>query len=145
MTVLETLIAARATIANPINWAVGIRKWPNNQGGFKYCALGAIDATGIQEPQRLWQEAINLLSSCLTQAEIDEAFDLRSDDYRSAYSQWPVGRVARFNNTHSHEQVLSWFDRAIAKASQEQTQPAVDAIKADALKGAAETLVSLEV
>jgi hypothetical protein len=86
MSVLETLIKARALIEKHENWTQG--KFFDNRG--RRCALGALyDAEGIPYTQ-----------SATTPS--DKAL-------RSAMGEFP----GTFNDTHTHADVLAAFDRAI--------------------------------
>lgn len=91
MTAKEQLIKARAVIESPENWAKSVRELD----GRKTCALGALRRVG---------EAV--IGSPIHRALSAECADA------------PIpGLIASFNDTHTHEEVLAAFDRAIASVS----------------------------
>lgn len=104
MNTLETLVAARAVIANRKNWTTCVRS--DSEG--RHCALGAFDvALGHyveEEPN-----AVLALAASMTAIEKKKAED-----------HWcnrldPLGLVAQFNNTSTHAEVIALFDRTIAR------------------------------
>ncbi len=138
MTALELLTTARGYIANRVNWTTGIRKIGSRDRGFAYCALGAIDEAleinwAFGPPSEAYpkpyREAIRALFSVLEPHE-----QRKAEGYYRKDQLQPLSYVAGFNNNSSHAEVLSMFDRAIAKLSNERTQLAVDYIKAQALE-----------
>lgn len=106
METLEILIAARALIEKPENWAQGIfaadsegnelPAWSLNANCF--CAIGAIARAGkMTNGTACYHPATDALASVL--------------------GKKATSAVAEFNDTRSHSDVLDLFDRAIAAAS----------------------------
>lgn len=92
MTIKSDLIAARKLIEKEENWCQGYSKRAASNGGYAYCAAGAISSATA--PSYAGNTA--------------------------AYNHiWPYnsgGVLSGFNDTHTHAEVLALFDRAIAAA-----------------------------
>jgi hypothetical protein len=112
---LEILKAARALISEPEHWtqgAYGRTSQEDEDGVYDleeatcFCAVGAIHKAG------------NFDVSCTLPSYIGVPFlgDEGLLHYDSVYFE---GKLVDFNDTHSQEDVLSLFDRAIARAEGE--------------------------
>lgn len=99
----EILIAARALIENPNDWVrfvlardrAGDCVLVSDTAACKFCAFGALRRIGAHKSI----EAIGYL----------RAFDLLDRAMGM--------NIAEFNDTHSHEEVLQAFDKAIQEAA----------------------------
>jgi hypothetical protein len=101
------LINAKALIADPKNWTQGV--FARNADGYStgvheedaicFCTLGAIAVAGDNQK---WaqQIAINTLSKIITVNASNDAVS-----------------VGAFNDTHTHEEVMELFDKAIKEAA----------------------------
>lgn len=116
MNTLDTLIAGRAAIASPENWTRHIRKISRGDG-FAYCALGALDhALGHDcDRPRNSSPAIDALALSLTPSQVQETNVHCTRIWGEDTKLDGPGLVAQFNNSHSHEEVLAVFDRAIQR------------------------------
>jgi hypothetical protein len=120
MSILKTLIDARAKITERENWLIGIRVAPNINGTYAYCALGAIEAAlGVtRSPLDLWHE--DYIATCrILAATIENEIDENIHHcvkrfYGNNHVLIDENLIAEYNNRHSHKEVLAWFDRAIA-------------------------------
>lgn len=104
----ERLIAAKALIDTPRKWMQG--DYHDLPGDIKnstcFCSLGAIRRTYVDNGESFYgdtNESVLLLETALLTD--DPVFD--------------EGDVASFNDTHSHEDVLYLFDKAIQIAQAE--------------------------
>ena len=101
MNVLETLISARVLILNPNNWtqhvmardAEGYRKNAQDNYACQFCSLGAIARMG----------GVDFIS------DGGEAVKGAVDALQSAMGM----PVARFNDNHTHKEVMAAWDNAI--------------------------------
>jgi hypothetical protein len=120
MSILTTLIDARAKITQRENWLIGIRAAPNMNGTYAYCALGALEAAlGLTRSNLdLWHE--EYIDTCRVLAttienEIDERIHhCVKRFYGNNHILIYENLIAEYNNRHTHKEVLAWFDRAIA-------------------------------
>lgn len=96
---LDILVRARALIARPENWVVGIRQY-DLPGSLAYCALGAVDEAIASAPfdQTLYA------SSALRELARELPPDLSIEH-----------QIAHCNNRGNHANALAMFDRAIAR------------------------------
>lgn len=92
-TVVEVLQKARALISKPENWCQHVFKQRNNTGAMSYCAMGAVNEASRWHP------------------EIHPACVLA---LRDAGGFSPIMTIPRYNDTHTHAEVLALFDKAIA-------------------------------
>jgi hypothetical protein len=84
----EILIQAKKLIQNPKNWCKG-----TFEVNSAYCAAGSLFAAGIDGwGSYTGHPAYRALAKAM---------------------QVPIGEVCRFNDSHTHEEVLAAFDRAI--------------------------------
>lgn len=96
-TLADNLIAARKMIEKPENWCqrrLCVRKRNRQMTPLAYCSLGAIN-------------------------QLYEEFDLSIEDFESMIKaiEAVVGAgIVKFNDTHTHSEVLAAFDRAIEQA-----------------------------
>jgi hypothetical protein len=106
-TTLDYLLAARAAIAAPENWCTG--RFATGQGAF--CARGAIQLAVFGDPLR----------GTLNHPVLEAVFFSLPAGYLTEYEKYitldnmQAARVAAYNNTHTHAEVLALFDRAIAR------------------------------
>lgn len=107
MTTRETLEAARATIADPERWVQGQERWANTDGSYRHCALGALRL--VVKPKMLERVAVEDLLAEVT-PDPPAKFSLRA----------PAQKVAFFNDTRTHADVLELFDRAIERAQERE-------------------------
>lgn len=101
------LINAKALIADPKNWTQGV--FARNADGYStgvheedatcFCTLGAIAVAGNNQK---WAQkiAINTLSKIIDDIDGNAALS-----------------IGGFNDTHTHEQVMELFDKAIKEAA----------------------------
>lgn len=109
---LETLITARAAIAEPHSWTIGSRRTYRAGVGYAYCALGAVDvATGERAEHHPITE---LLYSAMLPAERERGEAVLRNRWREEAPYEHSSVVAQFNNASTHSEVLTLFDRAIA-------------------------------
>jgi hypothetical protein len=120
MTTLEILEKARAAIADEGRWCVGNQLRPDG----RRCALGAVH-TGLGHTEthsRYYSSFIftdgnmpifNAICQLLADAIPDE--NHLCDPVNGGFDTRGAGAIARYNNTHTHAEVLAWFDRAIAR------------------------------
>lgn len=108
MTASEVLRKARALIEKPENWTQGALSrspdgevcLPEEREAVCFCSLGAIERVCVTGEQPLAHTpAVGYLKAALLA--------------RGESLQAPI---ANFNDTHTHAEVLSLFDRAIAAA-----------------------------
>jgi hypothetical protein len=98
----KILIEARKVIEDPKNWTqfVGARdingraKSANSELACKWCALGAIEKVCLDYTS--WKKTVNHLRKIV-----------------GPFS------VAKFNDSHKHEEVLELFDKAIKRSGNE--------------------------
>jgi hypothetical protein len=120
MSILKTLIDARAKITERENWLIGIRAAPNINGTYAYCALGAVEAAlgFTRSPLDFWHE--EYIETCRVLAmSIEHEIDAQTREcikrfYGLNHMLTYENIIADYNNTHTHKEVLTWFDRAIA-------------------------------
>jgi hypothetical protein len=111
MNTLELLTSARALITDPGRWVQGIREMTMPDGTLSFCALGALDEAlqGVSDNH----PAVSVLAQSLTPDERLRA----ARHIKAVWSEHETvcdgGLVAQFNNTGTHAEVLSLFDRAI--------------------------------
>ena len=114
MNAVEVLEQAKALIINPKNWLQGTSAidqqgnnvTPKDKTAICWCALGAIGAVcGTERPRGVGRKTVRLL---------DKASGVSSPNLNrdSAY----------YNDTHSHDEVMAMFDRAIELAKLEDTK-----------------------
>jgi hypothetical protein len=100
MSVQETLKAARALISEPDYWCVRYLSKLGPRGQMQYCAIGAIQQVAVRST---WEAALDTLSKVAAQR------------LGVSYSGMIIGaHIAEYNNSHTHAEVLSMFDEAIA-------------------------------
>ncbi len=94
----KILVAARAKIADP-------KHWTQNQY--------ARDANGCM----VQPEADNACQWCAAGAIISAVWDGKTDlyDARKILEHYANSRLTIYNDTHSHEDVLALFDRALRR------------------------------
>ena len=90
MTTLDILKAARKRIEDPERWCQGYLR-----GGDKWCAIGAV----YEEADEAESGFAAICDVLAAHAGLDGAAE---------------GRLAEWNDTHTHAEVLALFDRAIA-------------------------------
>ena len=105
MNTVEILKAAKQKIIDPSNWMQGYyardingsERVGNEPGAVCFCSIGAIEAvTGIFHHGKGWNnKPVDLLQ---------EAAGMQ---------------IANYNDSHTHEEVLAVFDKAIAAAEKE--------------------------
>lgn len=103
MTRHEILTAARERITPRERWTQGALKREDGS----MCAIGSIVDVmgGSLASEGRWTPAMDAIQG------LSEAIP---SDTHSIYGGNPVGNpVASYNNTHSHQEVLAWFDQAI--------------------------------
>ena len=99
LTTLETLVQAKALIADPQHWLKGDYDALNANGDTCYCSVGAIAKVADFHYGDAHQcEAVRLLRKVV----LDEGVEDRD--------------FACYNDSHTHEEVMNAFDKAIAKA-----------------------------
>jgi hypothetical protein len=110
--ILEVLTEARTRITEPGTWIVGYLAkdqfgMPVNsasRGADSFCALGAVFAgTGGDWNTSSATEAIRALARVLGVSDMDALV--------------AAATIARWNNSHSHEEVLALFDQAIERSA----------------------------
>jgi hypothetical protein len=109
MQTLQVLKGARALITSPGHWTVDTRD--NRHGG--HCALGALSvAMGMSA----WTAEDHCPEAVVVLAEATPAGKAPVEAFNGYLSQVYIAAaiVAGYNNSHSHAEVLAWFDRAIA-------------------------------
>ncbi len=93
------LIAAKALIDAPEKWCQGTTSKSYPDGSIGRCAFGALVAVNYRrEDNRLFRGAYNALLG-----EIPSSATMATS-------------VERFNDTHTHAEVMALWDRAIARA-----------------------------
>ena len=98
----EVLQKAKKLILDPENWTQGVSARdkddksasPNSKAAISWCALGAI-------------------------AAVDNSAVSHRGAYRKLLDVSGVGYIGSFNDSHSHEEVLDLFDRAISLCKEE--------------------------
>jgi hypothetical protein len=90
----ELLTKTRELIADPKHWRQG-----SNIGRGSYCLLEALRAT---------DNTIKMLTDTT-------AYKILAEETRIALDGTPIG-LARYNDTHSHADVIALLDKAIARA-----------------------------
>lgn len=104
MTVKEVLIAARAKIADPANWAKGSFAtdkngspvWETSKDACRFCSAGAV------------------YLACREFEVGYPAYVVPSHSAINALNRVMGDSVGKFNDTHTHAEVLAKFDEAIA-------------------------------
>lgn len=99
-TVKELLIEARKLIEKPENWTQGTFARDKNQkevgswesGAVCFCTIGAL--------KHAFQEGVG--------------GDIYYEAYDALYNSIDRMNVPKYNDSHTHEEVLAMFDRAIA-------------------------------
>lgn len=117
MTVFENLIRARGVISIPERWtqghfaryACGAGTSPTSQFASCFCALGAVER--VMGCRAYRSKEVELLAESVGDKE-----QLPSDDNLRGNAVFNL--VHTFNDNHSHEDVLSMFDRAISLAQE---------------------------
>jgi hypothetical protein len=116
--ITQTLVKARALIANPENWT---KYWffrdrdgnkllsADEDGCFSYCARGAVVKAAGCTTLTQYTAAV--------EAYLAQAIDMPL--YVNASSPGEMASVALYNNGHTHEEVLAMFDRGIILARAE--------------------------
>lgn len=96
LTTKEVLIKAKELISSPESWTQNVYKTATDSGKVCYCALGAIsEVAKVEVFSSNLTPAANLLKSVVKdQLGSDESF-------------------AVYNDSHTHEDVMAVFDRAI--------------------------------
>ena len=108
MTTLQILKRARALIADEKNWtrdaygydAEGRMQTCPNQHSVCFCSVGAIAKASFTHPSDA--ERSDAIKPVLSAGGFDG-----------------VGELIKFNDSHTHSEVLDLFDRAIARAESE--------------------------
>lgn len=98
-TVVEVLQKARALISKPENWCQHVSKQRNNTGAMSYCVMGAVNEASH------WHCVVSF------EPEIHLACVLA---LRDAGGFSPIMTIPKYNDTHTHAEVLALFDKAIA-------------------------------
>lgn len=104
-TTIETLLAARAIIADRACWGQHALFHTNKDGGVQYCLLGALEATVCR---RLG--GIPLASLIAIEGPI-RALCYELDPHVSLARHL----LSHFNDTHNHADVLRLIDRTVAR------------------------------
>lgn len=102
MTLKEKIIAARKRIENPENWTQ--RVFARNKDGDPLC----IHPMCIHDPGK------EAFSFCASAALLLEGVQGASDVFWTLTALLPHQSLSDFNDSHTHEEVLALFDRAIA-------------------------------
>jgi hypothetical protein len=113
----EELLVARNTISDPKNWCQGIRQVVRGDH-VAHCVLGAL---GVARGN-VWfgddnTPAIEALDAAIPDAVVKcNGVEVNEENFPDLW----LGklRVGSYNNTHTHPEVLAWFDRAIARTKQ---------------------------
>ena len=99
----ETLIRAKAVIEDPKNWTQG-----------QYARKSNMDVTSVEDENATCFCSIGALSK----------IGGLNCDLMMYLIQYANGGIAEYNDTHTHEQVMEVWDKAIAKAiADESNQP----------------------
>jgi hypothetical protein len=101
MSTLDDLVAARALIAKPDTWCIGRLFGSEPTGLVSYCAIGAINKAVTGSPIGMVFSDHGAAAAVL--AALPPAFG------------HDLPKLAIFNNTHTHTEVLALFDRAIER------------------------------
>lgn len=118
---LQILIDARALIERRENWCQRVL-WLHNGGSFAFCSRGALIDAADHEPAA-WDINFDVLVILAAALPIDWL-----------PHEIPMTRAVEFNNSHSHAEVIAWFDRAIeSERARESIGKQVRAIIDDAL------------
>ena len=114
-TTLDYLIEARTAIASPESWC---RHSRNSHGA--RCAIGALDyAHGdnfygdINRHPPTYQEAVAAIVAALPPGRI--FYDDKEVTPENFQRNTVLFKIAGYNNTNTHAEVLALFDRAIAR------------------------------
>lgn len=122
---LEVLTEARARITRPENWTIKIRE-RSSERGVAYCALGAVY---LAHSGNVWDGHELPAIRALAESCGEEFYAACLGETRYATSSYAV---AQYNNSHSHEEVLDWFDRTIGREREcEREREACKRLRAD--------------
>ena len=118
-TTLDYLVAARAAIAAPENWCRNCVLIKDMHTGVEsYCAWGAVNMAVYGSASA---------GSLLDMPSMEQLFWALPDDSEGKREGFDArAGVIRYNNTHTHAEVLALFDRAIARQRvlEDRTLPA---------------------
>jgi hypothetical protein len=114
---LLVLIAARWLISDPSCWTTGayardnagFLKMPVNPVACSWCAYGAMQAAFLMQHERVTEQNFFKVWPYLDRTSEAKAIQALSDAMHPS-----LLLVTSFNDTHSHTEVLSAFDKAIA-------------------------------
>lgn len=105
MTTLEVLVAARKLIEKPENWLRNEVEVRRPDGSDAFCAVGAICKVARAQTPNITFAILDVLAGVMPGAEVH----LLSANV-----------LGKFNDTHSHAEVLALFDRAIESEQQRE-------------------------
>ena len=110
MTPKEVLIKAKALIADRRNWIQGMEARaasgqplpPEHPSACRFCSIGAVERVlaplPAAEHYRVKEQTLNEIESHITTSAV-------------------IGKLWRFNDSHTHEGVMALFDKAIKEAT----------------------------
>jgi hypothetical protein len=112
----EELQAARDIISDPEYWCQAARRIVRGDH-FAYCAFGALEVAHNYRDHSLVAKKILPAMDALAAVAISDV--VKYDGHIAVNVKNAVGnpflRVSGFNDSHTHAEVLAWFDKAIAR------------------------------
>lgn len=138
--VLEVLVAARDLISRPENWCIdhlakareGWIEDPLSPAAVQFCARGALFRAGGQEDFD-YRSPVGVAVAWALAIALPDSW--KADGYRDQgeliRKLGPQSAIAKYNNDHTHKDILALFDRAIAS---ERAKLTVHTLMDEALK-----------
>ena len=122
----EILRLAKSKIADPKNW--GIYNMAKNAEGYavlvtspeacRFCAVGSV-ARAVYELDPARESVVSGMRDEIAPAVFDALLETYTGDHKSKVDKslvsWRCFMVAYRNDEMKHADVMTWFDRAIAK------------------------------